>query len=284
MQQQKLNNLDSLFVEYSFVKNNQLLQDAPKCGMTIKAASSMRFRWDEKNPRRQQVLKEISADKTPLPIELIHSQIVYDLESLENSQGIKGDGIISKNKNLMPVLTVADCLPIYLYDSKNKVFGLVHSGWKGTGIIAKAIELAQKNYNSKAQDISIIIGPHIHDCCYIVDEERARYFAENFTPSCIRELEEGGKTFAGGRGLAIEWDNGQSKLYRLSLLKANLQLLENCGIPEENILIIDECTCCNEKLGSNRRETALASKALGRKLSPQEAGHNFTVQAAFIHW
>lgn len=284
MLQQKVTDLDSLYVNFSFIKNNQPVKDGPKCGMTIKKAGSMRFCWNEKNPWREKVLKEISEDKIPLPIELIHSQIVYDLNSLENTEGIKGDGIISQNKEFMPVLTVADCLPVYLYDNKKKVFGLVHSGWKGTGIIGKAIELAQKDYDSDPEDISIIIGPHIHDCCYIVNQERASYFVQNFTPSCVKELEEGGKCFAGGRGLAIEWDNGQEKLFRLSLLKANLQVLENYKIPRDNILVIDECTCCNEKFGSNRRETALASKKMGRKLNLEEAAHNFTVQAAFIRW
>ena len=117
-----------------------------------------------------------------------------------------------------------------------------------------------------------------------INQERASYFVQNFSPSCVKELEEGGKCFAGGRGLAIEWDNGQEKLFRLSLLKANLQVLENYKIPRDNILVIDECTCCNEKFGSNRRETALASKKMGRKLSVEEAAHNFTVQAAFIRW
>ena len=123
MLQQKVTDLDSLYVNFSFIKNNQPVNDGPKCGMTIKKAGSMRFCWDEKNPWREKVLKEISEDKIPLPIELIHSQIVYDLNSLKNTEGIKGDGIISQNKEFMPVLTVADCLPVYLYDNKRKVCG-----------------------------------------------------------------------------------------------------------------------------------------------------------------
>ena len=52
--------------------------------------------------------------------------------------------MITKNPSLMPVVTVADCMPLYLYDSVSGVFGVVHSGWKGTGIIGEALNLAKK--------------------------------------------------------------------------------------------------------------------------------------------
>ena len=158
-------------------------------------------------------------------------------------------------------------MPLYLYDPVTDVFGIVHSGWKGTGIVADAIKLAEKEYGAKAKDFCIVLGPHIRDCCYIVNEERAEYFRKNFTPNCVRPLEE---------GIKVEWNAGGGQLYRLSLEKANLAALKKVGVPEENIWSHTACTCCSSVngeyiYGSNRRETSLAGQP-----------DKFTVMSAFI--
>ncbi|MDE5897813.1 MAG: laccase domain-containing protein, partial [Treponemataceae bacterium] len=64
------------------------------------------------------------------------------------------------------------------------------------------------------------------------------------------------------------WKNGGGALFRLSLERANLAVLERAGVRDENIVILEECTCCNPLFGSNRRETL--------------EGGGFTVQAAFV--
>ena len=242
----------------------------------------------------------------PVAVELIHSKKVIDLDdlcqcknasgaenknndgnlpggALEKISGALADGIITADKNFMPVVTVADCMPIFLFDKATETFGIVHSGWKGTGIVAEAVFLMCKNHGARPENISVILGPHIYDCCYIVNAERAEYFRTEFSPDCVQELEEGGKCFAGGRGLPVRWNNGDGKLYRLSLEKANLAVLKKCGIPFENINVIKECTCCNQIFGSNRRETA-EWNALHSPDEKLPAIPPFTVQAAFIRF
>ncbi|MCQ2593393.1 MAG: polyphenol oxidase family protein [Treponema sp.] len=261
------------WIFFPFYKHGSVLENAPACGMTLWAAGSMRFRWNETNDNRNIKLESLaeSLGKSKLditPVELIHSKIVYDVHSSNDTFQKNGDGIITKNMQLMPVVTVADCVPIYLYDSISQVFGIVHSGWKGTGIVSEAITLAEKKYGAKPEDFSVIIGPHIKKCCYIVNQERAEYFTENFGSDCITPLKDGENCYCGGKGLPIVWNNGGGKLYRLSLEQANLNVLQKLGVRPENILLCEDCTCCNEVFGSNRRETAY--------------GKEFTVQAAFI--
>jgi copper oxidase (laccase) domain-containing protein len=68
----------------------------------------------------------------------------------ENSVLIKqADGLIGIAPSILSV-TVADCLPVFLYDSKNNVFAICHSGWKGTGIAVSALHLMQNNFNTNA--------------------------------------------------------------------------------------------------------------------------------------
>ena len=262
---------EDLFEFFQFHHDGKVLEDSPICGLSLKAAGSMRFRWNETNPNREK-LRWLSLSKLPLegelvPVQLDHTHIVYDVKSAGDTLGKIGDGIITTNRSLIPTVTVADCMPLYLYDPVTRVFGIVHSGWKGTGIVVDAIELAKNNYGAKAEDFCIILGPHIRDCCYIVNEERAMWFSKNFTPDCVRPLEPGVK---------VDWNTGGGPLYRLSLEKANLAAIKKAGVPDENIWIHPACTCCSKIAGkniygSNRRET-----------KENSALDKFTVQAAFI--
>ena len=128
------------YVTFPFYKNNKELKDAPMCGMTVKAAGSMRFRWNETNDNRNEFFHGMLIQK---PVELIHSKLVVDLHRGNEADGVHADGLITTKKDFLPVVTVADCMPLYLYDPVTGVFGVVHSGWKGTGIVGEAIKLAQ---------------------------------------------------------------------------------------------------------------------------------------------
>ena len=274
--------------------------DAPDWGMSLCAAGSMRFRWNEQNENRTAFLSQLSAGGyETVPIELIHSHQVYAVSSPADTSGKLGDGIITHNRTLIPVVTVADCMPVFLYDPVSRVFGVLHSGWKGTGIAVDAIRLASSLYGSQARDFRVVMGPHIHRCCYRIDRERAAYFANQFTPACVQETEGG---------------------FCLSLADANRAALLKAGVLQEHITISDECTCCTKlpdgsfKFGSFRREAVGQEVAAGRALvtkqdaasgqepaarqepaaGPQTDGGGrtcggmpsaaFTVQAAWVKW
>ena len=59
----------------------------------------------------------------------------------------------------LKIYQTADCAPVFIYDSKSELIGLVHSGWKGTlkSISKNAIDLFIKN-GSKPNDIQVFIG------------------------------------------------------------------------------------------------------------------------------
>ena len=267
---------DKQFEFFDFRRGGQIVQGAPVCGLSLKAAGSMRFRWNEKNNNRKLLDTMVECPRSGcvetsvVPVQLDHTHIVYDVHNACDTQNKIGDGIITTNRSLIPTVTVADCMPLYLYDPESGVFGIVHSGWKGTGIIADAIELAVRNYGARAHDFCVVLGPHIRDCCYIVNKERADWFAENFTPDCVCPLEAGVK---------VDWNTGGGPLYRLSLEKANLAAIKKAGVSDENIWIHPACTCCTKNsdgvfiYGSNRRETR-----------ENGAPEKFTVQAAFIRF
>ncbi|MBQ1197918.1 MAG: polyphenol oxidase family protein, partial [Spirochaetaceae bacterium] len=226
----------------------------PQCVISDFNLGTMRFKWDEDNQVRKNYFSKLYPDKKIIDIELCHSKKImevenqFDIEQIQKNQ-ILADGIITKNTDYVPVVTVADCMSIFIFDDKSLTFGVLHSGWKGTGISEEAINIIlKKNPESKPENLHIILGPHIKNCCYQVDQERKEYFSKNFTPECITQL------------------NG--KIY-LSLEKANLFVLEKNGITRKNIVSYSECTCCTKlsdeknslsnqfKYGSFRRQKVL---------------------------
>lgn len=229
----------------------------PQCKISDFNLGSMRFKWNEENITRKKYFSDLYPEKKIINIELCHSKKVLfvkdenDLETISNKQ-ILADGIITQNTNFVPVVTVADCMSIFIFDDKSNSFGVVHSGWKGTGICVEAVNLIlQNNPQSKLENLHFILGPHIKNCCYQVDEERKKYFSKNFTPECITQIND--------------------KIF-LSLEKANLYLLEKIGIPKNHIVSFSECTCCTKineennssqekfKYGSFRRQHVIQGK------------------------
>lgn len=271
---------------YFFTENfysGPLPIESPEWGMSFKSAGSMRFRWNETNVNRNAFLAGIAQGRQVAAVQLIHSQVVYAIDDASELTGLEGDGIITTNRKIMPVVTVADCMPIYIYEKNKGVFGVLHSGWKGTGIVKTAIEKAEKVYGARREDFFVVMGPHIHDCCYTVDEERAQYFRVNFTPDCVTPVEENRQIiYAGNTGIgqpvAVQKEDNSQRKYRLSLVKANLAVLREMGVPEDHIVAVKDCTCCNAQYGSFRRETL----GLPADMSMEEKTFMFTPQAAFI--
>lgn len=266
-------------------------------GMTLLKAGTMRFRWNETNENRTKTLKSILSElKTPVcsgncsseqgicdyklktvPIELIHSKIVVEAKSENDTKNVKADGIVTKNPILVPTITVADCVPIFLYDKGLKIFASLHSGWKGTGIAEVCVQKMISDFGSKVENICAAIGPHIGDCCYFVDEERADYFTKNFGEACIKKAENPKNQ--------EEADLITKFPFRLSLTQANLFVLKNAGVPEENILVAKDCTSCTQFkngehiFGSFRRQAAF----LPSEMSDEQKKRTMTVQAAFCY-
>ena len=141
--------------------------------------------------------------------------------------------------------------------------------------------MMKEKYGSDPRDILAAIGPHIHDCCYLVDKERAEYFADNFGSDTVIEASQGqnsrGPGLFGHEQNLVQAQNSRGGLYRLSLLRANINVLLGAGVLEENIVAAKNCTACDARFGSFRREAAALADRPGLDKS-----RLFTTQAAFV--
>ncbi|HHT23817.1 MAG TPA: peptidoglycan editing factor PgeF [Bacteroidales bacterium] len=147
------------------------------------------------------------------------------------------DALITNLPNQCIGISTADCVPILLYDPKNKAIGAVHAGWRGTcsQILKNVIETLTKNYKTNPTDLIVAIGPSISVDVYKVGLEVVEAFKkENF------EIE---KIF-----------QKKSDKYYLDLWTANKITLLEAGVQLENIEISEHCTYSeHERFFSARR-------------------------------
>lgn len=115
---------------------------------------------------------------------VLQNQIHSDIVTVVNSAGNCGesDALITTRKNLLLVLTIADCTPILIYDRVNKVIAAVHSGWRGaeSQILHKALLRMKNEFNSVGENLIVYLGPSISQINYEVGSDVAVKFDEKY--------------------------------------------------------------------------------------------------------
>lgn len=110
----------------------------------------------------------------------IHSDIITVTDSAGNCGD--SDALITSRKNLLLVLTIADCTPILIYDFKNQVIAAVHSGWRGAEnqILKKALLRMNELFKTKGEDLLVYLGPSVSQINYEVSEDVAGLFNKKY--------------------------------------------------------------------------------------------------------
>lgn len=152
------------------------------------------------------------------------------------------DALMTNERDLYLTISVADCVPVFLYDPMTNSVAAVHSGWRGTKsmIVSKAVKLLREKFNANAKDLLAFIGPSAGVCCYEVGKEVANEFGQQYVHNI-----SGGKI-------------------ALDLKSANSDLLLVGGVKQENIEVSPYCTICTSELfHSFRRDGARSGRMLG---------------------
>jgi YfiH family protein len=203
-------------------------------GISFLSQGDMKFDYSHENICRSIFLGSLGLDhqKSAASMQIHSKKVISITSSLDyKKNGREADGFVTKDSKAILTVTAADCMPGFLYDTETGAYGLVHSGWKGSGIIIEALELMNKLYGTQYENVRVGLGPSIGSCCYNVDKERADYFIDTF-----------------GSESAFQ----QNGVWFVDLKTANIKLLEKAGVG--NITVIDDCTNCTEFLGSFRRQ------------------------------
>lgn len=192
------------------------------------------FSSNFENNRRKYLTKNGLEYKKLISAKLEHGSNIKVIESLANRKIIEHcDGLLTSNPDLTLSVTVADCLPVFLFDQENPAIGVLHCGWRSIskGIIENCLTKMRENFSSNPKNILIGIGPGIQECHFEVQDE----FINNFKDYGEFVLERSGQKFVDLKGAVVK-------------------KLLNQGLLRENIEIDARCTVCDKDFWSYRRD------------------------------
>jgi hypothetical protein len=105
--------------------------------------------------------------------------IVKAEDTFDTIKNIEADALITKEKNKILSVVHADCCPILILDTKNKIIASIHSGWRGAflGVINNTLD-EMKKLAKESPNYIATIGPTISQDSYEVDEIFYNQFIE----------------------------------------------------------------------------------------------------------
>lgn len=137
------------------------------------------------------------------------------------------DGMYTYDSDTLLTMCYADCVPVYFYSECNDFIGLAHAGWRGTyGQIVKEM---LKHVDFDLKFLKVVIGPSTSNTYEINDDIKSKF--ETLTINSDDYIETRG-------------DNRHG----IDLKRANALLLEEEGVPKENISISQYATSENLSL------------------------------------
>ena len=151
------------------------------------------------------------------------------------------DALITDEEGIILSCFSADCVPILFYDPIHKAVGACHSGWRGTKgkILQNVVEEMRKHFSSNPAEILIAIGPSICKEQYVVSEDLALSFLEDYPDL--------------GEDTASPIQRISKDKFQLDLWDLNRRIALDCGIKEEHISISGYCTMENPELFFSHR-------------------------------
>ncbi len=148
------------------------------------------------------------------------------------------DAVITDQPGLPVCVKTADCIPVLLYDTRQRIVAAVHAGWRGTvsRIVQKTV---RQMHPLDPKDLHAIIGPGISLQQFEVgDEVYEAFFAAGFP------MERIARRFPSSNGEGA---------WHIDLWDANRFLLQELGV--DDIFVEGTCTRTSEDFYSARRET-----------------------------
>ena len=121
----------------------------------------------------------IGLDELAFPMQC-HSNSVRVIQTWGGYENC--DGLVTNEFGVFIAISVADCVPIFLFDPVTRTVAGIHAGWRGTssGIVKNAIALMTAEYGIDPKNLVAFLGPAAGKCCYEVGKEVAGTFDPEF--------------------------------------------------------------------------------------------------------
>ncbi len=181
-----------------------------------------------------------------IAVKQVHGDLVVEVTSAA-SRTIEADGLVTRDRDAVVAVLVADCVPILIASRDGAAVAAVHAGWRGTRarIAARAVE--RLGASGFAPDtLTVALGPAIGPCCFEIGAE-----VETELRAAYPNAGEALRQHEDGRRVADLWG-----LNRLALVEA--------GVRPERIDVLARCVSCEEQeFFSHRRDKGETGRQAG---------------------
>lgn len=168
----------------------------------------------------------------------------------ERARMLRGvDALVTGYPGYCLCISTADCIPVLLFDERNKIVGAIHAGWRGTVnyIVSRTVEIMKECFGTRGEDVIACIGPGISLENFEVGDEVYNAFHE-----------------AGFEVSHISVKNPLTGKWHIDLWEANRLQLMKAGVLPANIEVSGICTYKNHERFFSARRLGIKS---GRILS-----------------
>lgn len=108
---------------------------------------------------RRMLRTELSLPGEPLWLEQVHGTRVLDADEAGASRRAPADAAITRQKDRVLAVLVADCLPLLLATRTGDAIGVAHAGWRG--LAAGVIERTVEALGAPPEQLQAWLGPAI---------------------------------------------------------------------------------------------------------------------------
>ena len=168
-------------------------------------------------------LLDITDDRLLMPHQVHKAEIaVVDEQRDIDLEGY--DALMTNVEEVCIGVSTADCIPVLLYDPRQRAVCAVHAGWRGTvmRIVEQSIARMTEVYGTNPADLIAQIGPGIHLESFEVGDEVYQAFEKE--------------------GFPMESISRKYEKWHLDLPECNRLQLISAGVPDAHISVSPVCT------------------------------------------
>ncbi len=157
----------------------------------------------------------------------LHGTQAYVVKEKDIDDGVHqaqgGDVLITQERGIPLVISIADCASVLLYDPVQKIVANIHAGWRGLTqkVIHHTIQTMREEHGCASGDIFAAISPMLGPCCSHFSDPQSEL------PTFLHE-------YITGRNMVNLW-------------KITEDALGECGVPHAQIENARVCTFCTPK-------------------------------------